>query len=59
MSELLETLIRLNPWWSNKPFETGLARPKYFEKIKKYLETKEIVVLTGVRRGGKSRKFNY
>ncbi|MEK6857115.1 MAG: ATP-binding protein [Nanoarchaeota archaeon] len=54
MSELLETLIRLNPWWSNKPFETGLARPKYFEKIKKYLETKEIVVLTGVRRGGKT-----
>lgn len=51
---VLDLLVALNPWWSARPFETGIRREKYFTKIRKYLETGEVVVLTGVRRSGKT-----
>ncbi len=54
MPSVLDLLVALNPWWSNKPFETGIRRENYFAKIQKYLKTNEIVVLTGVRRSGKT-----
>jgi predicted AAA+ superfamily ATPase len=50
----LDLLVALNPWWSKKSFEAGIRREKYFTKIRKYLGTGEIVVLTGVRRSGKT-----
>ena len=54
MPSVLDLLVALNPWWSNKPFEAGIRRENYFAKIQKYLKTNEIVVLTGVRRSGKT-----
>jgi len=47
-------LERQNPWWFGKPFDTGIDRLRWYPKIKKYLPTKEILLLTGARRTGKS-----
>jgi len=54
MPPVLDLLVALNPWWNDKPFEAGIRRENYFAKIQKYLKTTEIVVLTGVRRSGKT-----
>lgn len=54
MASILDLLVALNPWWSGKPFEAGIRREGYFTQIEKYLETGEIIVLTGVRRSGKT-----
>jgi predicted AAA+ superfamily ATPase len=54
MTDLLELLVSLNPWWSGRDFATGVRRERYFSKIKRYLASGEIVVLSGVRRSGKT-----
>ncbi len=54
MTKYLDLLVSLNPWWREESFETGIIRKKYFEKIRKYLDTEEILVLNGVRRSGKT-----
>ncbi len=54
MTKYLDLLVSLNPWWREESFETGIIRKKYFEKIRKYLDTGEILVLNGVRRSGKT-----
>ncbi len=54
MDETLEVLAKLNPWWNHKNFDTGISRDRYISKLKKYIPTREIVVLTGVRRSGKT-----
>lgn len=52
--DLIEVLASLNPWWSGKDFRTGVRRKRYSSKIRKYYTTEEIVVLSGVRRSGKT-----
>jgi uncharacterized protein len=47
-------LTSQNPWWSGQFFDTGRERRKYLEKIRRYLKTDEIIVLSGVRRSGKT-----
>ncbi|KQC08542.1 MAG: hypothetical protein APR55_11455 [Methanolinea sp. SDB] len=54
MTTLFELLTTLNPWWTGQKFETGKPRYSYFSKIQRYLETDEIMVLSGVRRSGKT-----
>ncbi|HOT03997.1 MAG TPA: ATP-binding protein [Methanolinea sp.] len=54
MTSLFDLLATLNPWWTGKEFETGKPRHSYFSKIQRYLETDEILVLSGVRRSGKT-----
>jgi predicted AAA+ superfamily ATPase len=54
VNNLFELLTSLNPWWSGQDFDTGRSRIRYFSKIQRYLETKEIIVLSGVRRSGKT-----
>ncbi len=54
MTEILEILERLNPWWTGKNFESGIFRDRYLENINSFLKTGEIIVLTGVRRSGKT-----
>lgn len=54
MADLLELLVALNPWWSGRDFDTGVRRDRYLSKIKRYCTTGEIVVLSGVRRSGKT-----
>jgi len=43
-----------NPWWFSKSYDTGIERLSEFPEILQYLETKEILILTGARRTGKS-----
>ncbi|WP_298669336.1 AAA family ATPase [uncultured Methanofollis sp.] len=40
--------------WSGRDVETGVRRERYLAKIKKYCASGEIVVLSGVRRSGKT-----
>lgn len=54
MTQILEILEKLNPWWLEKDFDSGLNRTKYLKTIKSYLRTKEIIILNGVRRSGKT-----
>jgi len=54
VTTLFELLTTLNPWWTGLGFETGKPRYSYFSKIQRYLETGEIMVLSGVRRSGKT-----
>ena len=52
-----ETIKKLNPWLFehklNKDY-FGITRVKYLDEISKYLQVREIILLTGVRRSGKS-----
>ncbi|MBW6470546.1 MAG: ATP-binding protein [Methanosarcinaceae archaeon] len=54
MTEVLDILVKFNPWWDEKGFDAGITREKYFSKVKKFLTTGEIVILSGVRRSGKT-----
>ncbi len=54
MTDLTERLISLNPWWNSSDFGTGVRRERYVSQINKYYESGEIVVLSGVRRSGKT-----
>jgi len=49
---IIEVLKRWNPW--EKAIDTGIKRQRYIRKIYPYLERKEIIVLKGIRRSGKS-----
>lgn len=50
--QIVETLLLWNFW--EREIDTGIPREAYLERIKRYLKTDEVVVLTGVRRSGKS-----
>lgn len=54
MATLFELLAVQNPWWSGQPFDTGKERPGYLGTIGRYLKTGEIIVISGVRRSGKT-----
>ncbi|MCK5333800.1 MAG: AAA family ATPase, partial [Candidatus Aenigmarchaeota archaeon] len=47
-------LIWWNDWWADKPVDTGVLRENYILQISELLDTREIIVLEGVRRSGKS-----
>ena len=47
-------LERQNPWWFEKPFDTGIDRLRWYPKVMKYFGTEEILLLIGARRTGKS-----
>lgn len=50
--QIIETLLLWNFW--EKDIDTGIVRDKYLNQIRRYLKTDEIVILTGIRRSGKS-----
>jgi hypothetical protein len=52
MENIIEILKKWNPW--EKEVETGIKRKSYIKKIYPYLERKEVIVLKGIRRSGKS-----
>lgn len=52
MENIIEILKKWNPW--EKKIDAGIKRGVYLKKILPYLERKEIVVLKGIRRCGKS-----
>lgn len=49
-----ERLFELNPWWSSGYELKGIAREKYLIKLNALLDKKDVVVLTGLRRVGKT-----
>lgn len=52
--ELETELYKQNPWWEGKFKENSFPRPKYTAEIIKNLKSKEIIILTGLRRIGKT-----
>lgn len=54
MATLFEILASQNPWWTGTPFESGHERTDYLRTIGRFVRTGEIVVLSGVRRSGKT-----
>ncbi|MFP4197714.1 MAG: ATP-binding protein [Methanomassiliicoccales archaeon] len=54
MTDLLEVLLELNPWWRNREFELGKPREGYLSTMERKLRTGEILAVTGVRRAGKT-----
>jgi len=47
-------LERQNPWWFGRTFDSGHNRLKSFPDLIRYLYVKEILLIQGVRRSGKS-----
>lgn len=43
-----------NPWWFDKPFATGIDRLAWFPELRQFLPLREILLLLGARRTGKS-----
>jgi predicted AAA+ superfamily ATPase len=52
MDEILDILKKWNPW--EKKLQTGIKRKEYVEKIISFIDRKEVIVLKGIRRSGKS-----
>lgn len=52
MDGLIEILKRWNPW--EKRIDSGIKRKNYLDKIIPYMERREVIVLKGIRRSGKS-----
>lgn len=55
MDELEDYLISQNPWWTGKHAKTSHKRQLYLNKIIRTLKhTNEIVIISGIRRSGKT-----
>lgn len=52
MKDIIEILKKWNPW--EKAIDAGIKRASYLKRICPYLERKEIIILKGIRRCGKS-----
>ena len=52
--EIEAELFKQNPWWEGKFKEESHAREKYLSQIFKNIKSKEIIILTGLRRVGKT-----
>ncbi len=50
--DILEILKKWNPW--GKKIETGIKREYYIKKIYSFINRKEVLVIKGIRRCGKS-----
>lgn len=49
---ILDVLQKWNPW--GKQLESGIPRPVYLNKIYPFMDNKEVLILQGIRRAGKS-----
>ncbi len=49
-----EIYYAFNPWWEGKDFNSGIPREEYLKKIDVPLERKQIDVIIGSRRAGKT-----
>lgn len=47
-------LERQNPWWFGKEFDAGIDRLPWYPGITKYMKAREVLLLLGARRTGKS-----
>ena len=50
-----DLFYQYNPWWEDEEFSQNLIpREKYLSRLEKYINRKQIVILTGLRRVGKT-----
>ena len=49
-----ETLMLMNPWWSEEYAAPGIERRRYLERIEKSMESSNSAILFGLRRVGKT-----
>lgn len=55
LSDRIKAMMReFNPWWEGKPVEVPDYKRHIFLKIQKYMRTKQIVAIVGLRRVGKT-----
>lgn len=52
--EIESELFKQNPWWEGKFNEKSILRESYLKEIIASLKSKEIIILTGLRRIGKT-----
>lgn len=52
--EIETELFKQNPWWEGKFKEESYSREKYLTQLFKNVRSKEILILTGLRRVGKT-----
>ena len=52
--EIEAELFKQNPWWEGKFKEESYKRERYLSQISKNIKSKEIIILTGLRRVGKT-----
>ena len=52
--ELETELFKQNPWWENNFEEESYTRDKYLSQVLENIKSKEIIILTGLRRVGKT-----
>jgi hypothetical protein len=54
----METVLhRFNPWWTGKFEFPGIPRKKYISKLLAFKRTNDVVLVTGLRRVGKTTIF--
>src|SRR3989338_10727402 len=51
--KIKKALFESNPWWRKK-LEINYKNRDIYQKLQKYIETKQIIALTGLRRVGKT-----
>jgi len=52
---MLDLMLEMNPWWGNNKFDfPGLPRELYLDILEKYIDNKDVILLSGLRRVGKS-----
>jgi len=57
MSSISDTIRLLNPWWEGEVISEELAKQykrSFFDKIREFKKYKQIIILTGLRRVGKT-----
>ena len=52
--QILDVLESQNPWWFGREFTSGVDRLDSYPRLREYLKAPEIMLILGVRRGGKS-----
>ncbi|MCJ7823226.1 MAG: hypothetical protein MUQ26_09165, partial [Armatimonadetes bacterium] len=49
-----DTYYAMNPWWEGGSPETGIPRPEYLSQLREALSRKQIELVMGPRRVGKT-----
>ncbi len=54
MATIKEALQNFNPWWSSKEIKITFSNRHVYHEIKKFIASKQIIALSGLRRVGKT-----
>ncbi len=57
LSDRMKALIRdYNPWWEGTPISVPEYKRHIYSDVQKYMRTKQIIAIAGLRRVGKTIK---